>query len=241
MTEPPGLYARATLGAVNGAPPVGEPVDDRPARAPERRPLEGRYVSVRPVDPGVDAEPLWAASHDGSDAASLVWTYLSYGPFERDGGMREWLAECEPSDDPLFLTVVSHDDGPVGMAAFLNIDVAHRRLELGHIWYAPQAQRTESNTETTYLMLREAFDGLGHRRVEWKCDALNERSRAAALRLGFTFEGVFRRHMIVKGRNRDSAWFSMTDEEWPAARAALKTWLAADPEARPSLASLRGR
>ena len=203
--------------------------------------LGGRYVALRPVDPAADAEPLWAASHDGSDTASLVWTYLSYGPFEQDGGMREWLRECAPSDDPLFLTVLSHEDGPVGMAAFMNIDVAHRRLELGHIWYAPRAQRTEANTEATYLMLREAFERLGHRRVEWKCDALNERSRAAAMRLGFTFEGVFRRHMIVRGRNRDSAWFSMTDDEWPAARAAFETWLSADAADRPSLASLRDR
>jgi RimJ/RimL family protein N-acetyltransferase len=198
-------------------------------------------VSLRPVDPGADAEPLWDAAHDGSDAASLVWTYLSYGPFEHDGGMREWLRECERSDDPLFLTVVSHGEGPLGMAAFMNVDVAHRRLELGHIWYAPRAQRTEANTEATYLMLREAFEQLGHRRVEWKCDALNEASRAAALRLGFTFEGVFRRHMIVKGRNRDSAWFSMTDDEWPGARAAFEAWLSADAPDRPSLASLRDR
>ena len=226
---------------MNGAPLLGEPVDDRPARAPERRTLQGRYVWLRPVDPDVDAQPLWNAAHDGSDGASLVWAYLSYGPFEQDGGMREWLRECEPSDDPLFLTVVSHADGPVGMAAFMNIDVAHRRLELGHIWYVPGAQRTEANTEATYLMLREAFERLGHRRVEWKCDALNERSRAAALRLGFTFEGVFRRHMIVKGHNRDSAWFSMTDDEWPGARAAFEAWLWADAADRPSLASLRGR
>ncbi|HEU4864884.1 MAG TPA: GNAT family protein [Actinomycetota bacterium] len=226
---------------MNGAPLLGEPVDDRPARAPERRTLQGRYVWLRPVDPDADAEPLWNAAHDGSDGASRVWTYLSYGPFEQDGGMREWLRECEPSDDPLFLTVVSHADGPVGMAAFMNIDVAHRRLELGHIWYVPGAQRTEANTEATYLMLREAFERLGHRRVEWKCDALNERSRAAALRLGFTFEAVFRRHMIVKGHNRDSAWFSMTDDEWPGARAAFEAWLSADAADRPSLASLRGR
>jgi RimJ/RimL family protein N-acetyltransferase len=232
---------RARLKVVSDAPPVGEPVDDRPARAPERRELEGRYVSLRPVDPSADAEPLWSAAHDGSEGASVVWTYLSYGPFEAADPMAQWLRECEQSDDPLFLTVVSHEDGPVGMTSFMNIDLEHRRLELGHIWYAPSAQQTEANTEATYLMLREAFDRLGHRRVEWKCNALNDRSRAAALRLGFTFEGVFRRHMIVKGRNRDSAWFSMTDDEWPDARAAFETWLSADGADRPSLASLRGR
>ena len=173
--------------------------------------------------------------------ASRVWTYLSYGPFGAVDQMAEWLRECEPSEDPLFLTVVSREDGPVGMTAFLNVDVVHRRLELGHIWYAPSAQRTEANTEAVFLMLRESFERLGHRRVEWKCDALNERSRAAALRLGFTFEGVFRQHMVVKGRNRDSAWFSMTDGEWPAARGAFETWLSADRADRPPLASLRGR
>ena len=223
------------------APPVGGVVDDRPARAPERRELEGRYVSLRPVDPAGDAEPLWIAAHDGSVGASRVWTYLSYGPFAAADPMAEWLRECGRSDDPLFLTVVSQQDGPVGMAAFMNVDLTHRRLELGHIWYAPSAQRTEANTEAAFLMLRESFERLGHRRVEWKCDALNERSRAAALRLGFTFEGVFRQHMVVKGRNRDSAWFSMTDGEWPAARAAFETWLSADRADRPPLASLRGR
>ncbi len=219
--------------------PVGETVDDRPARAPERRMLEGRYVSLRPVEPAADAAPLWTASHDGTDAAPRLWTYMPYGPFDDADVMRDWLQRCAPSDDPLFLTVVAHDAGPVGMTAFLNVDVAHRRLELGHIWYAPSAQRTEANTEAVYLMLREAFERLGHRRVEWKCDALNERSRAAALRLGFAFEGVFRRHMIVKGRNRDTAWFAMTEEEWPDARRAFEAWLSADPAERPSLVSLR--
>jgi RimJ/RimL family protein N-acetyltransferase len=138
------------------------------------------------------------------------------------------------------MTVESRGAGPVGMAAFMNIVPEHRRLEIGHIWYAPSAQRTEANTEAAYLMMREAFDELGYRRVEWKCDALNERSRAAALRLGFAFEGVFRKHMIVRGRSRDSAWFSLLDAQWPAARAALERWLDADPERRPPLASLRG-
>jgi RimJ/RimL family protein N-acetyltransferase len=104
-----------------------------------------------------------------------------------------------------------------------------RRLELGHIWYVPDAQRGRANTETAYLLLRQAFDVWGYRRAEWKCDALNERSRAAALRLGFTFEGVFRQHMIVKGRNRDTAWFAMLDADWPSRRAAMETWLDAEP------------
>ncbi|MGZ8578512.1 MAG: GNAT family N-acetyltransferase [Actinomycetota bacterium] len=140
-----------------------------------------------------------------------------------------WLGTLEPSEDPLFLTVLDHGREPVGVVSFLNVDIAMRRVELGHIWYVPAVQRTKVNTETVYLMLRRSFDELGNRRVEWKCDALNARSRAAAERLGFTFEGVFRQHMIVKGRNRDTAWFSMLDHEWPDVRAAMEGWLHAEP------------
>jgi RimJ/RimL family protein N-acetyltransferase len=223
---------------VNEELPVGERVGGGPAREPRRRPLDGRYVSLRPLDPAKDAEPLWSASHDESAEASRLWTYM-YEPFADAAEMLAWLEECGRSDDPLFLTVDAHRAGPVGMAAFMNIETVQRRLEIGHIWYAPSAQRTEANTEAAYLMMREAFDELGYRRVEWKCDALNERSRAAALRLGFTFEGVFRKHMIVRGRSRDSAWFSLLDDEWPAAKEALERWLGSDPVGRPSLVSLR--
>jgi RimJ/RimL family protein N-acetyltransferase len=218
--------------------PVGEPVAGEPARRPERRRREGRFVTLGPVDAARDAEALHRRSHDGSPEAGRMWTYLAYGPFDSPSEMRTWLEGLEPSDDPLFLRV-SDARGPAGVVSFMSIEPAMRRIELGHIWYAPDAQRSEANTEVAYLMLREAFDELGYRRVEWKCDALNERSRAAALRLGFTFEGVFRKHMIVKGRNRDTAWFSITDDEWPAARGALERWLDAPSDARPSLASLR--
>ena len=218
--------------------PVGEPVDGEPARPPGRRVLEGRYVRVRPLEPANDAEPLWDASHDGSAEADRLWTYM-YEPFADRAAMRTWLDACADSSDPLFMTIESGEADPVGMAAFMNIVPEHRRLEIGHIWYAPSAQRTEANTEAAYLMMREAFDELGNRRVEWKCDALNARSREAAIRLGFTFEGVFRAHMIVRGRSRDSAWFSLIDTEWPAARDALERWLASDREGRSPLASLR--
>lgn len=232
--------ARARLSPVSGELPVGPPVEGEDARPPERRALEGRFVRLEPVDPDGHVGPLWRAAHDGSEEAGRMWTYLSCGPFGDEAEMCTWLRECAASDDPLFLTVVSRTAGPVGMASFLNVETAMRRLELGHIWYAPGAQRTEANTEAVYLMLREAFDVLGHRRAEWKCDALNARSRAAALRLGFTFEGVFRNHMIVKGRSRDSARFSIVDAEWPAIRGTFERWLDADPSARPPLASLRG-
>ena len=219
--------------------PIGEPVEDRSARAPGREPLEGRYVSLVPLDADAHAEPLWRASHDGSAEAAGMWTYLGYGPFADPSQMHAWLASIESSDDPLFLTVVTRAGEPAGVVSFMSVDTAMRRIELGHIWYVPSAQRTEANTEVAYLMMREAFDAWGYRRVEWKCDALNARSRAAALRLGFTFEGVFRHHMIVKGRNRDTAWYSVTDAEWPAVREALERWLETPPGERPSLGTLR--
>jgi len=180
---------------------------------------------------------LFAASHDGSDEAARMWTYLAYGPWSDEASMREWLEPLPASEDPLFLAVIDHPTGdPVGIVTLMSVDPAMRHLELGNIWYVPRAQRTRANTESVYLMLREAFDELGNRRVEWKCDALNARSRAAAERLGFTFEGIFRQHMIIKGRNRDTAWYAMLDHEWPAIRANFERWLAEDPP--PSLREL---
>ena len=166
-----------------------------------------------------------------------MWTYLAYGPWPDEASMRGWLEPLPASEDPLFLAVIDRPTGdPVGIVTFMSVDPAMRHLELGNIWYAPRAQRTRANTESVYLMLREAFDELGNRRVEWKCDALNARSRAAAERLGFTFEGIFRQHMIIKGRNRDTAWYAMLDHEWPAIRANFERWLAEDPP--PSLREL---
>jgi RimJ/RimL family protein N-acetyltransferase len=194
-------------------------------------------VTLVPVDPAAHAAGLFAAAHDGSDEAARMWTYLPYGPWADEAAMRQWLDRLPASEDPLFFTVIDRTAGdPVGVVTFMNIDLVMRHLELGNIWYSPRAQRTRANTESTYLMLREAFDELGHRRVEWKCDALNARSRTAAERLGFSFEGIFRRHMIIKGRNRDTAWFAMIDEDWPAVKANLERWLDADPA--PSLRAM---
>jgi len=152
--------------------------------------------------------------------------------------MAEWLAGCAESDDPLFLSVTSLGSGTrVGMVSFLNIIPDAWRLELGHIWYAPSVQRTKVNTESVYLMLRESF-GLGYRRIEWKCDALNAKSRAAALRLGFKFEGIFRQHLIYKGRNRNTAWFSMLDAEWPRIRQNIERWLYENDDGGLSLTQL---
>ena len=202
--------------------PVGEQVAALEVAGPSREPLRGRFVTLEPIDPDRHVAGLFDAGH-GSAAADALWTYLPYGPFANLDAMRTWLRALPGSDDPLFFAVV-RDGSPVGMTSFLNVDTAMRRLELGHIWFGPAAQRTEANTEAAFLMLDRTFVA-GYRRVEWKCDALNARSRAAAERLGFTFEGVFRRHMIVKGRNRDTAWFSIVEEEWPLVRARLAAWL----------------
>ncbi len=220
------------------ARPTGPIVDDRPAAPLDDVAPAGESFLLEPVDAERDAADLFACSH-GSPADEAVWTYMGYGPFADEASMATWLRGCADSSDPRFLTVRDRSDGrPVGMVAYLAIAEAHRRVEIGHIWYGRRAHRTAANTETAYLLLREAF-ARGYRRVEWKCDALNQRSCEAALRLGFTFEGIFRRHLIVKRRSRDTAWFSMLEEEWEAARPAFETWLAWRGADRPSLTSLR--
>ena len=166
-----------------------------------------------------------------------MWTYMPYGPWPDEATMRASLEEQAASTDPLFFTVADRaTSAPVGVVSFLNVDTTMGHLEIGHIWYAPTAQRTRANTDAAFLMLKESFEELGHRRVEWKCDALNARSRAAAERLGFSFEGVFRQHMVVKGRNRDTAWFAMLDAEWPSVKVNIERWL--DEEPPPSLREL---
>lgn len=194
-----------------------------PAARPERRPLAAVRYELHPLDADRHAGDLYRVAHEGAGADQL-WTYMAYGPFESLDAMREWLARCAPSDDPLFFTVVQRESGrAVGMCSFMSIVPEMRRIEIGHIWYAPHLQGSGISVEVAWMLLSEAFDRLGYRRVEWKCNALNERSRRAALKLGFSFEGIFRQHMIVKGRNRDSAWFSMIDGEWPEARVALES------------------
>ena len=206
--------------------PIGELVEDiAPAQPPERKRYKGRYVNLRPVDPLKDIVDLYENSH-GSKVNSRIWTYMAYGPFSDKAAMQNWLSSCKASDDPLFFTVKSKDlNQCVGVVSFLNIVPRMRCLELGNIWYSPIVHHTKINTETIYLMLSEAFDVLKYRRVEWKCDALNARSRRAALRLGFSFEGIFRQHYIIKGRNRDTAWFAILDRDWPAVKGNLKRWL----------------
>jgi RimJ/RimL family protein N-acetyltransferase len=218
MTEP---IQTSSTGLPIG-PPVN-PVDGM--AAPARQPLAGQIVTLRPLEAERDAEALFQISHS-PDADPPIWTYMPYGPFTDGAHMEIWLQHQALSKDPLFFTVFENSSNKqVGLVSFLAIVPEMRRLELGHIWYTPAAQRTKVNTETIYLMLTEAFDRLNYRRVEWKCDALNARSRAAALRLGFSYEGLFRQHLIYKGRNRDTAWFAMLDYEWPAIKKNMERWL----------------
>jgi RimJ/RimL family protein N-acetyltransferase len=194
-----------------------------PARPPARRALAGQRVRLEPVAPERHADDLHAAAAGDP----RLWDYLPYGPFPDAGELRAHLARQASSSDALFFSVVDSATGrAVGVVSYLRIEPAHACIEIGHIWFGAPLQRTPGATETIYLLARHAFDDLGNRRLEWKCDAANARSRRAAERFGFTFEGVFRQHMIVKGRNRDTAWFSILDSEWPAARAGFEAWLA---------------
>jgi RimJ/RimL family protein N-acetyltransferase len=203
--------------------PIGELIESvSPAAAPERRPLTAGRFALHPLDPARDADDLYRVGHDGP-GAEMLWTYMPYGPFRDRDTMHAWLTTCAVTDDPLFYAVVERRTAQrVGMCSFMSVAPAMKRIEIGHIWYAPPLHGSGISVEVAWMLLSEAFERLGYRRVEWKCNALNERSRRAALKLGFVFEGVFRQHMIVKGRNRDTAWFSMLDSEWPAARAALE-------------------
>jgi RimJ/RimL family protein N-acetyltransferase len=202
--------------------PLGERVDWSPAEPPTRATLEGRLVRLRPLDPAADAEPLYAASHPPlGDPA--IWIYLPYGPFEDPAHMQQQLESFAASDDPLFLTIET--DRPAGVASYLRITPEHGAIEIGHIWFGSALRRTAAATEAIYLLARHAFDELGYRRLEWKTNALNAASRRAAVRFGFTFEGVFRKQQVVKGRNRDTAWYAIVDDDWPSIRAAFETWL----------------
>jgi len=189
--------------------------------------MAGRCCRVEPLDPQRHAEDLFAAYQEDPDGRH--WTYLPIEPFRDLEAYRRWLAEIAAKDDPLFHAIVdADDDAACGVASFMRIDPPNGVIEVGHINYSPRLQATTAATEAMYLMMRRAFDELGYRRYEWKCDSLNEPSCRAAERLGFTFEGTFRQAWVVKGRNRDTSWFSIVDTEWPAIRTAFETWLSPD-------------
>jgi RimJ/RimL family protein N-acetyltransferase len=204
---------------------VGEDVDWRSARRPGRSELRGTHVLLRPLDPDRDAEALYAQSHPPAADPGL-WAYLPNGPYRDSAELRDALRVAAASDDPLFFTLVTlPSNQPAGVASYLRITPDHGVIEIGHIWFGASLRRTTAATEAIYLLATHAFDELGYRRLEWKCDSLNQASRRAAERFGFRFEGVFRRHMVVKGRNRDTAWFAITEDEWPPVRAGFRAWL----------------
>lgn len=207
-------------------PALGPELDWTPVERPTRTPLPGSHVLLRPVDAAADALSLYAVSHP-PDGDPGTWTYLSEGPYEGPEHLRQMLTWAETSEDPLYLTVVNlSDQRPLGVASYLRITPEFGVIEIGHIWFGAPLRRTTAATEAIYLLARHAFDDLGYRRLEWKCNALNAASRRAAERFGFRFEGVFRNHQVVKGRNRDTAWYAITDDEWPAIRSAFRAWLA---------------
>jgi RimJ/RimL family protein N-acetyltransferase len=208
--------------------PIGFSLPQWTARPrPPRSAMEGRYCRIEPLDPARHATDLHTAYLLDKDGRN--WTYLPYGPFPNLADFRDWLERERASDDPLRHAIIERNsERAVGVASLMRIDPAAGVIEVGGINYAPPLQRTPAATEAMYLMMRRVFDELGYRRYEWKCDSLNAPSRAAALRLGFQYEGMFRQATVYKARNRDTCWFSILDSEWPALRRAFEEWLAPD-------------
>ena len=223
--------------------PLGETLDFKPAARPERRELRGRHVTVRPLNPAADVGRLYVLSHEPSGDPT-IWTYLYEGPHASVEEFHRDLEIKAGSDDPLFFVITDASDGrPLGLLSYLAIVPEHGTIEIGHIWFGPELKRTPAATEAIFLVAAHAFDDLGYRRLEWKCNALNATSRAAAERFGFVFEGVFLQHRVVKGRNRDTAWYAITDKRWPYVREAFQSWLSPenfepDGQQRRSLRSL---
>jgi RimJ/RimL family protein N-acetyltransferase len=209
--------------------PIGAAVADwhgaqRPDSAPDSTPLAGRYCRLERVSVERHANELYVAYSDAPDARD--WTYLRAGPFDSFDVFHAHLTRIAALADPLHYTVIDLATGQaVGTLALMRIDAANGVIEVGFVTFSRRLQKTRVASEAIFLLMRHAFDTLGYRRFEWKCDALNAPSRAAAARFGFTFEGIFRQAMVDRGRNRDTAWFSIIDSEWPAIRAAFDTWL----------------
>jgi RimJ/RimL family protein N-acetyltransferase len=202
--------------------PVGVPVNSQPAERPNAVTLAGRFGVVERLEPSNHGESLWDAvrGHD------KLWTYMAYGPFVDKSAFSDWLESRVASADPYYYAIVEPSGVAVGLATLMSIRPDMRVIEVGNILLGASLQRTALATEAQYLLARYAFETLGYRRYEWKCDAFNAASRRAALRFGFSFEGIFRDHMIIKGRSRDTAWFAMLEPEWPARKAAFEGWLA---------------
>lgn len=205
--------------------PIGAPVPGfTPPARPPRPAMRGAYVDIEPLEIERHAPSLFRAQAEDRDGRR--WTYLAFEQPATEAAYREFLASVAGGDDPLFHAIVDRASGDaVGLCSFLRIEPRNASIEIGHLNFAPRLSRTRGATEAIFLLMRRAFAELGYRRFEWKCDALNDPSRRAAMRFGFTFEGIFRQHFIIKGRNRDTAWFSIIDSEWPKVRAAFEKWL----------------
>ncbi len=215
------------LDLVTSAEPM--PLSWKPVKAPEPVTLRGRYVALEPLNAQRHSLSLWNALRGHDDS----WTWLAEGPYACEADLSRALLDKQTSANAEFFAILPEPAAPdspgqtaAGYASFMRIEPAHGVVEVGNILFAPALQRTRAATEAMYLMAKHIFEGLGYRRYEWKCNAENVPSRRAALRLGFSFEGIFRQHMVIKGRNRDTAWFAMLDNEWPARKQALEEWLA---------------
>jgi RimJ/RimL family protein N-acetyltransferase len=194
----------------------------KPPQRPIAAPLSGRYVLLDPLDAPRHGPDLWDAVQDHDD----LWAWLAGGPYPDANAMLDHLEKWREAERAVLLAIIPKDTAKAsGWASFMRIKPAHGVIEVGNVLFSPALQCTRAATEAMYLMARHVFDDLGYRRYEWKCNAQNEASRRAALRFGFTFEGIFRQHMVVKGRSRDTAWFAMLDHEWPARKRAFEAWL----------------
>jgi RimJ/RimL family protein N-acetyltransferase len=211
-----------SASVANPGRPVGPPVDSSPARRPEPVELKGRSSRLAKLDAARDGTALWEGFRGRED----LWTYSSQGPFADAPTFQRWLEGRAALADPFYFTIFDVSGRALGVTTLMEIRPSMRVIEVGHIVYTPALQRTPVATEAQYLLARYVFETLGYRRYEWKCDSLNDASRGAAERFGFRFEGIFRQHMILKGRSRDTAWFSMLDTEWPRVRGAFEQWLA---------------
>ena len=205
-------------------PKLGFPVKFKKAKSPTKQRLVGKYSILEPIDIKKHAEDLY--KNYTKDKKNLIWTYLPYGPFKSINLFKKWLRSFCLNNDPFFYAIYfKRHKTFCGMASYLNITPEHGTIEVGHINYSPILQNTAEGTETMYLMMKNVFEALGNRRYEWKCNNLNNGSKKAALRLGFKFEGVFRQMFVSKGRNRDSAWFSIIDKEWKKLKKAYQRFL----------------
>ena len=193
---------------------LGFAVKFKKAKLPSKKKLIGKYCFLEPINIRKHSKDLY--KNFSLDKKNIIWTYLPYGPFKSHGSFKKWLKSFCLNKDPFFYAIYSKKHNQYcGMASYLRITPEHGSIEVGHINYSPILQNTTEGTETMYLMMKNAFEVLGNRRYEWKCNNLNSASKYAAERLGFKFEGIFRQMFIFKGRNRDTAWYSIIDKEWP--------------------------